>query len=458
MDSCAKCRFRRIAYEPEPAWRLGVRVPLILASLVGGLGWLGCSSGSDMKSDVHDVPNAGGTTASTEGNATGEMGAGGASATGPAVGRGGQVSETGAGGAGKGPITGGTARQDSETGGTATGPSGAGGASGGAPVGSAGAAAAAAAAGKGNTGGAGSPNRGGASGGSAVGGRRDGGSSGGGGAIGAAADGGASASSDPTPSAGCGAAKTTSECGKSGSTCPLQVNGKDRVYYLQLPSGYSSSKPYPVVFQFHPMGGTAEQGLTMYNVAKGMPDAIYITPQGLVTAASPSRTSSGQTGWANADDEDIEFTKAMLSQAEETYCVDSSRVFSVGFSYGGMMSFAIGLEIGNIFRAIAPMSGALYSNQASHNRSHPIAMWGAHGANDTFVPTADGRKARDLILAENHCGTTTTPVDPSPCVAYEGCDPGYPVIWCEWNGSHAIANFGSGVNTGTTIANFFKQF
>jgi polyhydroxybutyrate depolymerase len=131
--------------------------------------------------------------------------------------------------------------------------------------------------------------------------------------------------------------------------------------------------------------------------------------------------------------------------------VDDARIFSVGFSYGGMMSFAIGCELGNVFRAIAPMSGALYSGCKGSNS--PIAMWGAHGSQDTFVPTADGRKARDQILKQNHCGTQTTPVDPSPCVSYEGCDAGYPVTWCEWDGAHAIPSFAS-----SAIAAFFKQF
>jgi hypothetical protein len=80
-------------------------------------------------------------------------------------------------------------------------------------------------------------------------------------------------------------------------------------------------------------------------------------------------------------------------------------------------------------------------------------MWGSHGLSDTVVPIADGQAARDKILKQNHCGTTTTPVDPSPCVKYEGCDPGYDVTWCEWDGPHGIPSFGS-----KAITAFFKQF
>ncbi|HSY23932.1 MAG TPA: prolyl oligopeptidase family serine peptidase [Polyangiaceae bacterium] len=231
--------------------------------------------------------------------------------------------------------------------------------------------------------------------------------------------------------------------------CMLQVNGTTRSYYLKLPTGYDGSTPYPVVFQFHPLGGSASEALFMYQgIGTGFPNAIYITPQGL-----PSDADGGNPGWANTNNEDMNFTMQMLAQAQADYCVDNARIFSVGFSYGGMMSYAVGLEEPSVFRAIAPMSGALYSDQRGQNHAHPIAMWGSHGTSDDVVPIADGRSARDQILSENNCGDQTMPIDPSPCVAYQGCDTGYPVTWCEWDGGHGIPSFGN-----SAIAAFLKQF
>ena len=242
-----------------------------------------------------------------------------------------------------------------------------------------------------------------------------------------------------------GLATTTSPCSKSGTTCSLNVGGTARTYYVQLPSGYSLSKRYPVVFQFHTLGGSAEQALGEYGISTGMPDAIYVTPQGL--------SSGGSSGWANTDGQDIAFTKAMLADVQSKYCVDSARIFSMGFNSGGMMSFAINCEMGDVFRAIAPMSGALYSDPNCKGTGHAIAMWGSHGLSDAVVPIADGRAALAKILQQSHCGTATTPIDPSPCVSYQGCDSGYPVTWCEFEGSHQLPSFGS-----SAIAAFFKQF
>jgi len=272
----------------------------------------------------------------------------------------------------------------------------------------------------------------------------------GGGASGAGVAGGsgtaAGGSTVGSMSSGCGSVNTTSPCGTKGTTCSLSVSGTDRKYYVQLPKSYSASMPYRLIFQFHPWGGTAEQALTMYGLNSGLSDSIFVTPQGLDAGGNGP-------GWANTDGQDIAFTKAMLADVEGKYCIDTTRIFSVGFSYGGMMSFAVGCEMSGTFRAIAPMSGALYSDPGCKGNGPHVAMWGSHGLSDTVVPIDNGRSARDKILAQNHCGTTTTPVDPSPCVKYQGCDPGYDVTWCEWDGPHGIPSFGS-----SAITAFLKQF
>jgi polyhydroxybutyrate depolymerase len=255
-------------------------------------------------------------------------------------------------------------------------------------------------------------------------------------------------------SPGCGAGKSTSSCGKSGGTkCTLTSNSKTREYYLILPANYNPSKPYPVVIELHGMIATAEMALSWFkDIPTNMPEAIYIAPQGLKHAETGGGANGQEvTGWANVNGEDIQFMKDLLSTAGKDYCVDSQRAFAVGFSYGAMFSYAIGCELGGIFRAIAPMSGAIMSG--CNLSGKPVAMWGSHGTSDSLVPIASGRQARDKILQQNHCGTQTTPIDPSPCVAYQGCDKGYPVTWCEWDGDHNRPPFGS-----TAVAAFFKQF
>jgi polyhydroxybutyrate depolymerase len=411
----------------------------IIAALVVAGGACSSNGSESVQGSGGTVPGTGGAS-DTGGmigsggaiDSGGTLGSGGQSSAGSTIGTGGAAGSGGRSGSGGASSSGGRAG----TGGAV----GSGGASDTGGQADSGGSTAAGGAGSGGRVGTGGVGRGGRSG------TGTGGTSGGGGATSAGGEGGGTTPAGGGESAGCGSANTTSPCSAKGTTCSLDVGGTSRTYYVQLPSSYSSSKPYPVIFQFHPWGGSADQALTMYQLNSKIPDAIYVTPQGL-------QAGTGGAGWANTNGQDIAFTKAMLADVQSKYCVDNARIFSTGFSYGGMMSFAIGCEMSDVFRAIAPMSGSLYSDFNCKGTGPHIAMWGSHGLSDTVVPIEDGRAARDKILQENHCGTTTTPVDPSPCVKYQGCDPGYDVTWCEWDGPHGIPSFGS-----SAIAAFFKQF
>jgi polyhydroxybutyrate depolymerase len=439
-----------------------------------------CSSSSDNPGGTSDVSGSGSGGASSGGGSNASGGAGGqtsTSQTGGGVGVGGtsgpggssaaggqtSTSQTGGGvGAGGTSGSGGSSAAGGQTSTSQTGGGvGAGGTSGSGGVSAAGGqqnSGGSSAAG-GITGAGGSPVSGGtsAAGGAEVQGTGGNAGTGGGAGVHSGGDssvGGGNAGGRSGASAGCVAGKTTSSCSRSGGTkCTLTSNSKTREYYLILPANYDPSTPYPVVVELHGMIATAEMALSWFqDIPTNMPEAIYIAPQGLKHKEEGGGAGGQEvTGWANVDGEDIQFMKDLVGAAGNDYCVDNTRVFAVGFSYGAMFSYAIGCELGGIFRAIAPMSGALLSG--CNLSGKPVAMWGSHGTSDSLVPIDSGREARDKILEQNHCGAETSPIDPSPCVSYQDCDEGYPVTWCEWDGDHNRPPFGS-----AAVAAFFKQF
>jgi polyhydroxybutyrate depolymerase len=81
-----------------------------------------------------------------------------------------------------------------------------------------------------------------------------------------------------------------------------------------------------------------------------------------------------------------------------------------------------------------------------------------HGTADTTISISGDETARDQFLADNHCGTTMEPVDPPPCVSYDGCDSGYPVVWCPVEGDgHAIPSFAAS-GTAAFLSQFYRTF
>lgn len=265
--------------------------------------------------------------------------------------------------------------------------------------------------------------------------------------------GGASTTGDSTD----GSATGTSGCGAAswpeGGAQSLQVDGVTREFISAAPDGYDPNTPHRLVFAFHGRTGTAEQIASAFNGYYGlesrMADTVFVAPQGLGTDEDPA-----DTGWPNTDGEDIAFVEAMLDYFESNYCVDSSRIFSVGFSYGGIMSNTIACQLGSRFRAVAPMAGALFSFGQNACLGEPVAAWFTHGTMDDQVAIEQGESARDALLEANGCSLTATePVDPSPCVSYLDCLAGYPVHWCQTDLNHNIPDFAA-----DAVANFFLGF
>jgi poly(3-hydroxybutyrate) depolymerase len=216
-----------------------------------------------------------------------------------------------------------------------------------------------------------------------------------------------------------------------------------------------------LIFAWHGGGGTATGVASgnyygMDTTANANGRAIFIAAQGLESPVN----GTPSTGWANPNGRDVTFARALIAWASARLCIDSSRVFSTGHSFGGMFSDTLGCEAPDAFRAVAPMAGRLCrgvdlncSLATTNCMQRNVAAWVAHGASDTVVATSFGVEARDYFIALNHCTMTSAPTTPSPCVTYSGCDSGYPVHYCEFNGGHVVPSF-----AGAGLWAFFSQF
>jgi polyhydroxybutyrate depolymerase len=227
------------------------------------------------------------------------------------------------------------------------------------------------------------------------------------------------------------------------------IDGTMRSYVLDVPANYDASRKYRLVFVWHPLGGSASGVVSAgYDGLKSLSEgsAVFVAADGL----DGSNEEASGRGWWNTGNRDMKFLTAMLDKITANLCIDQERVFSTGFSFGGMMSYTVGYEF-DVFRAIAPCSGDLQVIPRMETYTAPLPIMAFHGDNDTFVTTARGRAARDKYLTRNQCGTQTVPTSPSPCVEYQGC--AAPTFWCEFPGGHNTWS-----EEPRAIWNFFSQF
>jgi poly(3-hydroxybutyrate) depolymerase len=230
--------------------------------------------------------------------------------------------------------------------------------------------------------------------------------------------------------AGCGSAPTLN----SGNHT-IQSGGKSRGFILKVPDNYDNNHPYRLAFGFHWWGGTAN------DVASGGSDGAAWAYYGMLSQSNNSTIFVAPqgigNGWANSGGEDVTFTDDMIRTIGNALCVDTSQVFSVGFSYGGAMSYALACARPTVFRAVAaiaapgPISGCSGGTQ-------PVAYLGIHGISDNIQ---SGRSMRDRFVQNNGC-TPQNPPEPAQgslthtTTAYSGCRAGYPVVWAAFDGGH----------------------
>jgi poly(3-hydroxybutyrate) depolymerase len=240
------------------------------------------------------------------------------------------------------------------------------------------------------------------------------------------------------PSAGCGRARTLQD-----GTHTITSGGMDRTYLLETPDAYDANFPYRVIFMFHWNYGSI-------NAIVNPPDAdrntdrpfyglgdltdgktIFVVPQGIVNPG-------GGAGWANPNGRDVTFTDDMLAAISSDLCIDTSRVFTTGFSYGAGMSVALACVRPDKFRAAIVYEPAFISGVNAAQCTRPIAFFQSHGVDDQVLNYQTGLNVLNTFTAVNGC-TAMTPPDPPAnghsCTTYQGCS--VPTRFC---------NFGAGEN------------
>lgn len=233
------------------------------------------------------------------------------------------------------------------------------------------------------------------------------------------------------PTAGCG---TTHKL--QNGTITITVGGASRKYILRVPDGYDSSHPYRLVLAF------AESGSSASSVASRNYFTLATMDKTMTIFAAPDATDGAGT-WSKND---LAFVDAIVAQLEGDFCVDKTRLFATGFSFGGGMAMALACTRADVFRAVAFFSGADLTGSCPTTLTKPIAYYASQASEDsggkpaTSPMTGEVKQAQFAALngcmAEPASTTFPTSGQPHKCTVYKGCSEGHPTEYCVFNGPH----------------------
>lgn len=226
----------------------------------------------------------------------------------------------------------------------------------------------------------------------------------------------------------------------SDSLVTVVVDGVARESHIYVPPSYQESSALPLVMSFHGSGGTPEA----QRVISGL-EAIAARESFIVVSPKAKYIrKDGRVSWnVNNDDlgvDDMKFVRSLILEVSRQFSIDSTRIYSTGFSGGGRMSSRIGCDLADLVAAIAPVAGVQFPEDCKPTSPMPIMTF--HGEKDAvnhYVRNENSPHYWHMGVDEamrgwaghNGCDTIKEEAELSPevtFVEYVNCSPGVQVV------------------------------
>jgi polyhydroxybutyrate depolymerase len=171
----------------------------------------------------------------------------------------------------------------------------------------------------------------------------------------------------------------------------VSFGGMTRTVLVHVPAGHRGTEALPMVVALHGGGGFAAYMADdeRYGLNRKADSAGFLVayPNGY------SRLPGGKFATWNAGNccgdardrgiDDVGFLREVVVAVQRRHRVDAQRIFAVGMSNGGMMSYRLACEAADLFRAVASVAGT--EGVPACRPSRPVSVLHIHARNDDHV-------------------------------------------------------------------------
>ncbi len=179
--------------------------------------------------------------------------------------------------------------------------------------------------------------------------------------------------------------------GGSNENIRYVLQGDDqREYVLHVPISATSETALPLLINFHGFGDLATDHAETVGEFYGLNELadsnkfLVAYPQGVVRSKEGAEWDPGDNEESNIMTNDIFFVEKLIESISQDYSIDSSRIYAVGYSNGGMMAYGLACSNRNLVAAIGVMSGVLLEGYCESPGITPVIHF--HGLADDVLP------------------------------------------------------------------------
>ncbi len=161
-----------------------------------------------------------------------------------------------------------------------------------------------------------------------------------------------------------------------------------RAYSKFIPSSYSKDSSIPLVVLLHGYGSTGAQqeSYMKFESVAEKNKFILVYPDGTIDSVGRrfwNATDACCSFFSQVDDD--AYLLAILKEMESRYSIDAKRIYFVGHSNGGFMSYRMACKHPDRIAAIASLAGASFFKPADCGATNSVSVLQVHGTKDETI-------------------------------------------------------------------------
>jgi polyhydroxybutyrate depolymerase len=153
----------------------------------------------------------------------------------------------------------------------------------------------------------------------------------------------------------------------------LTSGGRPRTYRLFVPPGYDGRTRLPLLLNLHPSGGSSAGQARTSNFEE------LAAREGFAVASPQAENGRWNVPVDKNRADDVAYIGDVIDHVAARLCVDSTRIYSTGFSGGARMSSLLACVLNNRIAAVAPVAGIRWPAPCA-GRAIPVLTF--HGLAD----------------------------------------------------------------------------